>query len=103
MAQESYPFGTQAGVAETFKEKVSEAAGTVQQASVDAYDAVKETVEEQPFVLGLLAGGLIGFALGALWKMNANKSAPSALYHPLEAARHYAEPHLRTLRDSRWW
>jgi hypothetical protein len=46
VAQESYPFGTQAGVAETFKEKVSEAAGTVQQASVDAYDAVKETVEE---------------------------------------------------------
>ena len=103
MAQESYPFGTQAGVAETFKEKVSEAAGTVQQASVDAYDAVKETVEEQPFVLGLLAGGLIGFALGALWKMNANKSPPSALYHPFEAARHYAEPHYRALRDSRWW
>ena len=103
MAQESYPFGTQAGAAETLKEKVSEAAGAVQQASVDAYDAVKETVEEQPFVLGLLAGGLIGFALGALWKMNTYKAAPSALYHPMEAARHYAEPHFRALRDSRWW
>ena len=103
MAQESYPFGTQAGVAETFKEKVSEAAGTVQQASVDAYDAVKETVEEQPFVLGLLAGGLIGFALGALWKLYALRSAPSALFVPLVAARHYAEPHLRALGDSRWW
>ena len=53
MAQESYPFGTQAGVAETLKEKVSGAADTVQQASVDAYDAVKETVEQQPFALGL--------------------------------------------------
>ena len=103
MAQESYPFSTQAGVAETFKEKVSEAAGTVQQASVDAYDAVKETVEEQPFVLGLLAGGLIGFALGALWKMNSHRSPPSAFSHPFEAARHYAEPHVRGLRNSRWW
>ena len=103
MAQETYPFSTQAGIAETFKEKVSDAADAVQQASVDAFDAVKETAEEQPFVLGLLAGGLIGFALGALWKMNANKAAPSALYHPLEAARHYAQPHFRALRDSRWW
>ena len=103
MAQESYPFGTQAGVAETFKEKVSEAAGTVQQASVDAYDAVKETVEDQPFVLGLLAGGLIGFALGALWKMNSYRSPPSAFSHPLEAARHYAEPRFRSLQNSRWW
>ena len=95
MAQESYPFGTQAGVAETLKDKVSGAADTGQQASVDAYDAVRETVEQQPFALGLLAGGLIGFALGALWKMNSYRSPPSALYHPLEAARHYAEPHRR--------
>ena len=64
----------------------------MQPASVDAYDAVKETVEEQPFVLGLLAGGLIGFALGALWKMNAY-NPPRLHFHPLEAARHYAEPH----------
>ena len=103
MAQESYPFGTQAGVAETLKEKVSGAADSVQQASVDAYDAVKETVEQQPFALGLIAGGLIGFALGALWKMNSYRSPPSALYHPLDAARHYAEPHFRALRNSRWW
>ena len=102
MAQETYPCGTQ-GAAEAIREKVSDAAGAVQQASVDAYDAVKETVEEQPFVLGLLAGGLVGFALGALWKMNSYKPAPSALYHPMEAARHYAEPHLRGLRNSRWW
>ena len=103
MAQETYPYGTQASAAESIREKVSEAAGTVQQASVDAYDAVKETVEEQPFILGLLAGGLVGFALGALWKMNSYRPAPSALYHPMEAVRHYAEPHLRGLRNSRWW
>ena len=103
MAQETYPFSTQAGVAETFNEKVSDAADAVQQASVDAFDAVKETAEEQPFILGLLAGGLIGFALGALWKMNSYRPAPSALYHPIEAARHYAEPHVRGLRNSRWW
>jgi hypothetical protein len=103
VAQETFPSGTQAAAAETLKEKVSEAAGAVQQASADAYDAVKETVKEQPFVLGLLVGGLIGLALGALWKMNSTKSNPSALYHPLEAARHYAEPHFRALRDSRWW
>ena len=38
------------------KDKVSNAADAVQQASVDAYELVRDTAQEQPFVSGMLVG-----------------------------------------------
>ena len=94
MAQETYTSPTYGRAAETVKDKVSEAAGAVQQASSEAYDAVKETVEEQPFLLGILFGGLVGLTLGALWKMNTR---------PPASIRDYAEPYLRSWRNHAHW
>jgi hypothetical protein len=93
VAQDPYTSPAFGESAESIKDKVSEAAGAVQQASADAYDAVKETVEEQPFLLGVLIGGLVGLALGALWKMNA----------PPPTFRSYAEPYVRSWRNRDWW
>ena len=38
------------------KDKVSNAADAVQQASADAYELVRDTAQEQPFISGLLVG-----------------------------------------------
>ena len=42
---------------EGLKDKVSNAADAVQQASVDAYESVRDTAQEQPFISGMLVGG----------------------------------------------
>jgi hypothetical protein len=55
------------------KDKVADAADAVQQASVDAYESVRDTAQEQPFISGLLVGALVGFALGALWKLESRR------------------------------
>ena len=39
------------------KDKVSDAADAVQQASVDAYESVRDTAQEQPFISGMFVGG----------------------------------------------
>ena len=86
--------------AETIKDKMSEAVGAVQEASADAYETVRETAENQPFVLGLVAGAVIGFGLGALWKIG---TQPVSLHnYGVERARQYAEPYLRSMRTNLW-
>jgi hypothetical protein len=85
---------------ESIKDKVSDAAGAVQQASVDAYEAVKDTAQDQPFFSGLLVGALVGFALGALWKLETRRSLPA---HMLDSFHSYADPHMRHLRNRVGW
>ena len=62
---------------EDLKDQVSNAADAVQQASVDAYESVRDTAQEQPFISGMLVGALVGFALGALWKLESRRSLPA--------------------------
>lgn len=78
------------------KEKVSDAASSVKDASVEAYEAVRDTAQDQPFVSGLLVGGLVGFALGALWKLESRRSLPA---HMLDSFHSYADPPMRYLRN----
>ena len=59
---------------EDLKDQVSNAADAVQQTSVDAYELVRDTAQEQPFISGMLVGALVGFALGALWKLESRRS-----------------------------
>jgi hypothetical protein len=82
------------------KDKVSDAADAVQQASVHAYESVRDTAQEQPFISGLLVGALVGFALGALWKLESRRSLPA---HMLDSFHNYADPRLRHLRSSVGW
>ena len=82
------------------KDKVSNAADAVQQASVDAYESARDTAQEQPFISGLLAGALVGFALGALWKLESRRSLPA---HMLDIFHDYADPRLRHLRNRVGW
>ena len=91
-----YPASTN----ETIKDKVSDAAGAVQQASVDAYEAVRDTAQDQPFFSGLLVGALVGFALGALWKLESRRSLSA---HALDSFHSYADPRLRHLRSRVGW
>ena len=81
------------------KDKFSEAADTVQQASSEAYESVRETIEEQPFVTGVAVGALFGFALGALWKLQSQQSLPA---HAYDSFWNYAGPPLRRFRQGRW-
>ena len=82
------------------KDKVSNAADAVQQASVDAYESVRDTAQEQPFISGMLVGGLVGFALGALWKLESRRSLPA---HMLDSLHNYADPSVRYLRNRVGW
>ena len=82
------------------KDKVSNAADAVQQASVDAYESVRDTAQEQPFISGLLVGALVGFALGALWKLESRRSLPA---HMLDSFHSYADPRLQHLRSRVGW
>ena len=77
------------------KDKVSNAADAVQQASVDAYKMVRDTAQEQPFISGMLVGALVGFALGALWKLKSRSSLPA---HALDGFHNYADPSMRYLK-----
>ena len=85
---------------ETIRDKVSDAAGVVQQASVDAYEAVRDTAQDQPFFSGLLVGAMVGFALGALWKLELRWSLPA---HMLDSLHSYANPSMRHLRNRVGW
>ena len=82
------------------KDKMSNAAEFVQQASVDAYETVRDTAQEQPFISGILVGALVGFALGALWKLESRRSLPA---HMLNTFHDYADPRLRFLRTRVGW
>ena len=82
------------------KDKVSNAADAVQQASVDAYESVRDTAQEQPFVSGMLVGAVFGFALGALWKLESRRSLPA---HALDSFHNYAAPSMRYLRRRVGW
>ncbi len=92
-----YPPGSATG---TIKDKVSDAADAVQQASVDAYEAVRDTAQDQPFFSGLLVGAVVGFALGALWKLESRRSLPA---HALDSFHSYADPRIRHLRTRVGW
>ena len=96
MAQSDY-YGTQG--ASTLKDKLSETADTVQQASTEAYETVRETIEDQPFIMGAAVGALFGFALGALWKLQSQQSLPA---HAYDSFLGYAGPPLQRLRQGRW-
>ena len=85
---------------EAVTEKVTEAASTVKEASVGAYEAVRDTAEDQPFISGLLLGSLVGFALGALWKLESRRSLPA---HMLDSFHSYADPSMRYLRGRVGW
>lgn len=97
MVQSDYYYGTQG--ASSLRDKLSETADTIQQASTEAYESVRETVEEQPFIMGVAVGALFGFALGALWKLQSQRSLPA---HAYDSFWNYAGPPLRRLRDARW-
>jgi hypothetical protein len=97
MAQSDY-YGTQAS--NTLRDKLSDTTDTVQQASADAYVTVRDTIEEQPFVAGILVGAVFGFALGALWKLESRQSLPA---HAYDSFLSYARPPLLRLRDRGWW
>ena len=75
MSQSDYY--SQATGSEGIKDKVSDAASGVKDASVEAYEVVRDTAQDQPFVSGLLLGALVGFALGALWKLESRRSLPA--------------------------
>lgn len=85
---------------ETLKDRVSDAAGAAQQASVDAYEAVRDTAQDQPFVSGMLVGAAVGFALGALWKLESRRSLSE---HALDSFHSYADPRIRRLRSRAGW
>jgi hypothetical protein len=91
-----YPQNSDGGL----KDKVADAADAVQQASVDAYESVRDTAQEQPFISGLLVGALVGFALGALWKLESRRSLPA---HMLDSFHSYADPRLQHLRSRVGW
>ena len=76
------------------------ATDAVQQASVDAYESVRDTAQEQPFISGMLVGGLVGFALGALWKLESRRSLPA---HMLDSFHNYADPSVRYRRNRVRW
>jgi hypothetical protein len=80
----------------SIKDTVSDAATSVKDASVDAYEAVRDTAQDQPFFSGLLVGGLVGFALGAVWKLQSRQSLPA---HMLDSFHSYADPSARYLRN----
>jgi hypothetical protein len=98
MSQSDYY--SQASDNESIKDKVSDAADAVQQASVDTYEAVRDTAQDQPFFAGLLVGALVGFALGALWKLESRRSLPA---HMLDSLHSYANPSMRYLRNRVGW
>ena len=85
---------------DSIKDRVSEAAASVKDASVDAYEAVRDTAQDQPFFSGLLVGGLVGFALGAVWKLHSRQSLPA---HMLDSFHSYADPSARYLRNRAGW
>jgi hypothetical protein len=85
---------------ETIKDKVSDAADAFQQASVDAYETVRDTAQDQPFFSGLLVGAVVGFALGALWKLESRRSVSA---HALDSFHSYADPRLQHLRSRVGW
>ena len=98
MAQSNYY--SQTNDANSMKDKVSDAATSVKDASVDAYEAVRDTAQDQPFFSGLLVGGLVGFALGALWKLQSRQSLPA---HMLDSFHRYADPSMRYARGRVGW
>jgi len=98
MSQSDYY--SQATGSEGIKEKVSDAATSVKDASVEAYEAVRDTAQDQPFISGLLVGALVGFALGALWKLESRRSLPA---HMLDSFHSYADPSARYLRNRVGW
>jgi hypothetical protein len=79
---------------EVVRDTLSEAAAKVQHVTADAYETVKDTAQDQPFLSGLLVGTVIGFALGVLMK---SASRPSLRDHALDSFRSYAP--LRRLRN----
>ena len=58
------------------KDKVSDATDAVQQASVDAYETVRDTAQEQPFISGMLVGGSSGLRLAPSGSLNCNDLCP---------------------------
>jgi len=85
---------------ESIRDKVSDAATSVKDASVEAYETVRDTAQDQPFFSGLLVGALVGFALGALWKLETRRSLPA---HMLDSFHSYADPSMRYLRGRVGW
>lgn len=59
---------------EIMNDTLTEAAAAVEHASADLYKAVKGVAQDEPILSGLLAGAVIGFALGALWRMGSRPS-----------------------------
>jgi len=98
MAQTDYRSQTTGN--DSIKDRVSDAATSVKDASVDAYEAVRDTAQDQPFFSGLLVGGFVGFALGALWKLQSRQSLPA---HMLDSFHRYADPSARYLRNRVGW
>jgi hypothetical protein len=85
---------------ESITDKMSDAAHSVRRASGEAYEAVRDTAQDQPFFSGLLVGALAGFALGALWKLESRPSLPA---HMLDSLHDYADPSMRYLRKRAPW
>ena len=81
--------------ADTVAEQSKAAAQKVQRASVDAYHAGKQTVQDRPVVIGLMLAAVLGVAIGALWKLNA-RSRPRTL---LDTLHDYGDPYLRSLEN----
>ena len=93
MSQSDYRSQTMGN--DSITDRVSDAATSVKDASVDAYEAVRDTAQDQPFFSGLLVGGLVGFALGAVWKLQSRQSLPA---HMLDSLHRYADPAMRYAR-----
>ena len=97
MAQSDY-YGTPPS--NTLRDKLSDTADTVQQASADAYEIARDAIEEQPFIAGIVVGAVFGIALGALWKLQSRQSLPA---HAYDSFMRYARPPLRRLHDRGRW
>ena len=86
--------------ADTVAEQSKAAAQKVQNASLDAYQAGKQTVQERPVLIGLILAAVLGVAIGALWKLNA-RSRPRTL---MDTLHDYGDPYLRSFQNmhARW-
>ena len=84
---------------ETVAEGGRDAATAASEAATEAYEAGKRTVRDQPVASALVFAGLIGVALGALWKLHSRSKANSTL----DALQRYADPYWRSVRDARWF
>jgi hypothetical protein len=85
-------------LAETVAEGGRDAANAASEVAAEAYDAGKRAVRDQPVTSALVFAGLVGIALGALWKLNSRSKANGTL----DRLYRYADPYWRSVREHRW-